>query len=239
MVDSQFFYDWQERSYTIEKSVLEKVKSLQGKVEESSYYEDMVKWYFDGTDEELQDLWITMQFLAMTAEPTKELFTKYNITEKKYLINLMRQLYLDVDNHGDSEGNSIMMGYKRFGNSHVEGDVREELEICGVIEKKDEEDEEDEDYDDYLDDYGLEREILKEFTNFIMDFFAGGFELRWYGFEKPKEGSGFSPRRDYEAIETYWKSFGIDRIHSHMTQWKPAKSELRAIVLDKLLEDDI
>jgi hypothetical protein len=245
MVDSQFFYDWEERSYTIEKSVLEKIKNLKSKVEESSYYDDMVKWYFDetdGTDEELQDLWITMQFLTMTAEPSVELIEKYNLTEKKYLVNLMRQLYLDADTgrYDEGEGNSIMMGYKRpFGNSHVEGDVREELEICGVIEKKDEEDE---DYDDYLDDYdyGLEREVLKEFANFIMDFFAGGFELRWYGFEKAKEGgSGFSPRRDYDVIEAYWKSFGMDRIHSHMTQWKPAKSELRAIVLDKLLEDDV
>lgn len=237
MVDSQFFYDWEERSYTIEKSVLEKVKNLQGKVEESGYYDDMVKWYFDGTDEELQDLWITMQFLSMTAEPSVELIEKYNLTEKKYLINLMRQLYLDADNHNSLEGNSIMMGYKRpFGNSAVEGDVREELEICGVIEKKDEEDE---DYD-YLDDYDyeLEKEVLKEFANFIMDFFAGGFELRWYGFDKPKTGIG-SPRQDYEAIEEYWKGFGMDRIHSHMTQWKPAKSELRAIVLDKLLEDDV
>ena len=245
MVDSQFFYDWEERSYTIEKSVLEKIKNLKSKVEESSYYDDMVKWYFDGTDgtdEELQDLWITMQFLTMTAEPSVELIKKYNLTEKKYLVNLMRQLYLDADTgrYDEGEGNSIMMGYKRpFGNSHVEGDVREELEICGVIEKKDEEDE---DYDDYLDDYDyvLEKEVLKEFANFIMDFFAGGFELRWYGFEKAKEGgSGFSPRRDYDVIEAYWKSFGMDRIHSHMTQWKPAKSELRAIVLDKLLEDDV
>lgn len=239
MVDSQFFYDWEERSYTIEKSVLEKIKTLQAKVEESSYYDDMVKWYFDGTDEELQDLWITMQFLTMTAEPTDKLIKKYHLNDKrKYLVNLMRQLYLDADNHGSLEGNSIMMGYKRpFGNSAVEGDVREELEICGVIEKKDYENE---DYDDYLDDYdyGLEKEVLKEFANFIMDFFAGGFELRWYGFDKPKTGIG-SPRQDYEAIEEYWKGFGMDRIHSHMTQWKPAKSELRAIVLDKLLEDDV
>lgn len=238
MVDSQFFYDWEERSYTIKKSVLDKIKTLQGKVEESGYYDDMVKWYFDGTDEELQDLWITMQFLTMTAEPNTELSTKYNLTEKKYLVNLMRQLYLDADNHGDSEGNSIMMGYKRpFGNSAVEGDVREELEICGVIQKKDYEDE---DYDDYMDEYNyeLEKEVLKEFANFIMDFFAGGFELRWYGFDKPKTGIG-STRQDYEAIEEYWKGFGMDRIHSHMTQWKPAKSELRAIVLDKLLEDDV
>ena len=236
MVDSQFFYDWEERSYTIEKSVLEKVKNLQGKVEESGYYDDMVKWYFDGTDEELQDLWITMQFLSMTAEPSVELIKKYNLTEKKYLINLMRQLYLDADNHGDLQGNSITMGYKRpFGNSDVEGDVKEELEICGVIEKKDEEDE---DYDDYEYNYELEKEVLKEFANFIMDFFAGGFELRWYGFDKPKTGIG-SPRQDYEAIEEYWKGFGMDRIHSNMTQWKPAKSELRAIILDKILDNDV
>jgi len=240
MIDSQFFYDWEERSYTIEKSVLDKVKSLQGKVEESGYYEDMVKWYFDGTDEELQDLWITMQFLAITAEPNSELITKYNLTEKKYLVNLMRQLYLDADTDDDGEeGNCVMMGYKRpFGNSHVEGDVREELEICGVIEKKDEEDE---DYDDYLDDYdyGIEREVLKEFANFIIDFFAGGFEVRWYSFEKPKEVLGQRKIPDYESIEKFYKSHGMDRIHSHMTKWKPAKSELRAIVLDKLLDNDV
>ena len=234
MIDNHFFYDWNEKSYTIKKSVLEKVKTLKGKVEVSGYYDDMVKWYFDGTDEELQELWITMQFLTMTAKPTKELINKYHLNDKrKYLVNLMRQLYLDADNHGDSEGNSIMMGYKRpFGNSAVEGDVKEELEICGVIEKKDYEDE---DYDDY--NYELEKKVLKEFAKFIMDFFAGGFELRWYGFEKVKTGIG-SPRQDYDTIEAYWKSFGMDRIHSHMTQWKPAKSELREIALNKLLDND-
>lgn len=240
MIDSQFFYDWEERSYTIEKSVLEKIKSLKGTIEESGYYEDMVKWYFNGSDKELQDLWITMQFLSMTAKPTDELIRKYHLNDKrKYLINLMRQLYLDVDNHGSLEGNSIMMGYKRpFGNSAVEGDVREELEICGVIEKKDYEDE---DYDDYLDDYdyGLEREVLKEFANFIIDFFAGGFEVRWYSFEKPKEVLWQRKMPDYESIEKFYKSHGMDRIHSFMTQWKPAKSELRAIVLDKILDNDL
>jgi hypothetical protein len=227
MVDSHFFFDWEERSYLIDKSVLDKIKTLKGKVEESFYYDNIVKWYFDGTDEELQDLWITMQFLSMTAEPSKELYEKYNLKDKKYLVNLMRKLYLDVDNNGDSEeGNSVMMGYKRpFGNSAVEVDVREELEICGVIEKK-----------DYDDDYVLEKEVLKEFANFIIDFFVGGFKLRWYSFEKPVSGIG-SPRQDYDAIEAHWKSFGIDRIHSHMRYWRVEKSELREIALDKILED--
>ena len=224
MIDSSFFYDWNERSYTIKKSVLEKVKTLKGKVEVSSYYDDMVKWYFDGTDEELQDLWITMQFLTMTAEPTNELFNKYNLVDRKYLINLMRQLYLDTD----IACCNLMMGYKRpFGNSNVEGDVKEELEICGVIEKKDYEDE---DYN-----YELEKEVLKEFANFIMDFFAGGFELRWYSFEKPKVSGD---KKNYHKIEKYWEVFGIDRIHSHMILWRPTKSELREIVLNKLLDND-
>lgn len=224
MIDSSFFYDWNERSYTIKKSVLEKVKTLKGKVEVSGYYDDMVKWYFDGTDEELQDLWITMQFLTMTAEPTNELFNKYNLVDRKYLINLMRQLYLDTD----IACCNLMMGYKRpFGNSNVEGDVKEELEICGVIEKKDYEDE---DYN-----YELEKEVLKEFANFIMDFFAGGFELRWYSFEKPKVSGD---KKNYHKIEKYWKVFGIDRIHSHMILWRPTKSELREIVLNKLLDND-
>ena len=131
----------------------------------------MVKWDFYGTDEELQDLWITMQFLSMTAEPTAELVYKYNLTERKYLINLLRQLYLDTYNSNvpffytsggpintrlsgisDTEdSNSVIMGYKRpFGNSNVKNDVKEELEICGVIEQKDYEDE---DYDDYINEY--------------------------------------------------------------------------------------
>ncbi len=44
---------------------------------------------------------------------------------------------------------------------------------------------------------------------------------------------------DYESIEKFYKSHGMDRIHSFMTQWKPAKSELRAIVLDKILDNDL
>lgn len=231
MIDSQFFYDWEERSYTIEKSVLDKIKTLQGKVEESAYYNDMVKWHFDGTDEELQDLWITMQFLSMTANPTLELSEKYNLTNKKYLINLMRHLYLDVE---DYEDRCIMMGYKRpFGNSHIEGDVKEELEICGIVDKKN-----DDEYDDEYN-YELENEVLKEFDNFIMDFFAGGFELKWYVFEKPKTGSG-NPRENYKTIEEFWKRLGMDRIHSHMReQWKPTKSELISIVLNKILYNDL
>jgi hypothetical protein len=252
MIDSHFFYDWKERSYTIKESVLEKVKTLKGKVEQSVYYDDMVKWDFYGTDEELQDLWITMQFLSMTAEPTAELVYKYNLTERKYLINLLRQLYLDTYNSNvpffytsggpintrlsgisDTEdSNSVIMGYKRpFGNSNVKNDVKEELEICGVIEQKDYEDE---DYDDYINEYNYELElnVLKEFANFVMDFFSGGFELRWYSFEKPKS-SGLT--KDYKEIKEFWNGFSIDRMHPHMTQWKPKKSELRDIILNKLL----
>ena len=235
MIDSHFFYDWKERSYTIKESVLEKVKTLKGKDGKSIYYDDMVKWDFDGTDEELQDLWITMQFLSMTAEPTAELVYKYNLTERKYLINLLRQLYLDTYNSGigDTEdSNSVIMGYKRpFGNSNVKYDVKEELEICGVIEQKDYEDE---DYDDYINEYNYELElnVLKEFANFVMDFFSGGFELRWYSFEKPKS-SGLT--KDYKEIKEFWNGFSIDRIHPHMTQWKPKKSELRDIILNKLI----
>ena len=51
----------------------------------------MVTWSVDDAEE----VWKTMQFLSMTADFTDELIEKYNLTEKKYLINLLRSLYLD------------------------------------------------------------------------------------------------------------------------------------------------
>ena len=70
---------------------MNKIKTLKSEVKESGYYEYMVTWSVDDAEE----VWKTMQFLSMTADFTDELIEKYNLTEKKYLINLLRSLYLD------------------------------------------------------------------------------------------------------------------------------------------------
>lgn len=229
MVSSDYFYDWGAAEYTLNKKIIDRIKSLKSRVVESGYYDDMVQWPFSGSDEELQDIWITMQFLSMTATPKQELIDKYDLVNKKYLINLMRGLYLDPDN---DEDNCVTMGYKRpFGNSHVADDVRDELVACGIrTNRVFEEDEEEEYDDDKANDYSLEYDVLKEFSRFITDFFADGFEVRWYGFEKPKRD-----HTSYASVQDYWKDFNMDKTHSYLRDWKPSKSEIRNQVINKVL----
>lgn len=212
-----YFYDDVSKSFDILPDILNKIKTLKSEVKESGYYEYMVTW---SVVDDAEEVWKTMQFLSMTADFTDELIEKYNLTEKKYLINLLRSLYLD----SDPDEKEVIMGYKRpFGNSHVLGDVREELEFLGIVKPLN-----DDDYDDY--EYKLEDEILKEFSYFIVDFFGGGFKVKWYSFDKvykSRLGSG-----DNE----YWINLGIDRVHSYLSDWTFSKSEFREMQIDKLLD---
>jgi hypothetical protein len=121
-----YFYDDASKSFDILPDILNKIKTLKSEVKESGYYEYMVTW---SVVDDAEEVWKTMQFLSMTADFTDELIEKYNLTEKKYLINLLRSLYLD----SDPDEKEVIMGYKRpFGNSHVLGDVREELEFLNL-----------------------------------------------------------------------------------------------------------
>lgn len=228
-----FFYKDGESSYIIDKKILDLIRDMDPKVTESGYYKYMVNWYpdisffnrylnKDGFD--VDDLWKSMQFLSMTADFTDEIIDKYNLSEKKYLINLLRILYLEVD------GNTISMGYKRpFGNSGVERDVRDELVHCGVKAQLTE--------DDYENgyDYAFEEEVLKEFSEFVVDFFKGGFKVRWYSFvndnTKPRWGSNDS----FIANLNYWKNLGFDRTHSYLGDWRQSKSENREMRINDIL----
>lgn len=211
-----FFYDNRVKSYEIKDSILDIIRNLKSCVTESGYYEYMVNWDMTG-QKNVEDIWITMQFLSMTAKPKQHIIDKYNLGNKKYLINLMRQLYLDID---DSDADTVvLMGYKKpFGNSHVLGDVREELKNCG------------EDYESY--EYTLENEVLKEFSEFIADFFADGFESRWYSFDSSDQ----SIMRYQEACEK-WQKYDIEQMHSFLLQWLPGKSEIRDIKISEILNN--
>lgn len=215
-----YFYDVTEKkSFHFQPEILNEIKNLKATVKQSGYYDYMVTW---PVDKDAEIIWRTMQFLSMTSGFTDELIEKYSLTtDKKYLVNLLRSLYTD----NDTDEKEIIMGYKRpFGNSHVLGDVREELELLGIVKVLDEDDE-----DSY--DYELENKILKEFSEFLIDFYSGGFKANWYAFDSFKEDRNI---RRYE--DTYWADLGIERIHSYLFNWVFSKSEFREMQIDKLLD---
>ncbi len=229
---NNFFYKDDVESYTIDKKILDVIRNMEPKVTESGYYNYMANWYpdisffnrdlnKDGFD--VDDLWKSMQFLSMTADFTDEIIDKYNLNEKKYLINLLRILYLEVD------GNTISMAYKRpFGNSGVECDVRDELVHLGVIPALTHDD-----YDDY--DYDFEEEVIKEFSYFIIDFFKGGFKVRWHSFENDNTKPRWCSDDSFMANIKYWDNLGFDRTHEHLRAWRQSKSENREMKINEIL----
>lgn len=217
------FSDINSAEYLIIDEVLNRIKTLKSKVVASGYYEYLVEWNSDFVDD-----YITMQFLSMLGKPNDELIEKYDLNNpnKGYLMSLLRLLYLDF---GENEKwqNCIMMGYKRpFGNSNVLGDVREELERCGVLERSDEDD----------DNYDLEDKCLKEFSEFVIDFFKSDVIIQWYGFEK----SAYNyDNFKYKEFSEFWKKQGVGICHSYLADWHLSKSEIRDRKLTKILTNDI
>ena len=119
------------------------------------------------------------------------------------------------------------MGYKRlFVNSDVEGDVRDELVHCVVKAQLTE--------DDYENGYDYAFELLKEFSEFVVDFFKGGFKVRWYSFVNDNT----KPRCDNDSFMAnlnYWKNLGFDRTHSYLRDWRQSKSENREMMINDIL----
>jgi len=115
------------------------------------------------------------------------------------------------------------MGYKRpFGNSHVEGDVRQFL-----IDLKLKDDE------DQNEDYTMENEVLREFSVFITDFYKDGYELLTPEFDALyAEFPSFKAR---EEAKKRFKEIGLndEYLHSYLENWVPSLSAMR----DKKLED--
>jgi len=123
--DSTHIYGYGQelKRISITDQEIEKIKLLRSTVEKSSYYDYMLQWKLeDNLDivkntEELSKLFLGMQFIAMLAEVGEI----KSIDLKEHHVNLLRRLYLDMND------DMITMCYKRpFGNSHVLGDVLEE-----------------------------------------------------------------------------------------------------------------
>lgn len=208
---------------TISDDDLNKIINAQYKVQKSGYYNHWVSWIF----KECDDNYVIIQkanFISMTANIKDRVVHKYS----KY-INihkmLLRRLYIE---EGESE-HVFSMGYKRpFGNSHVEGDVRDILVHLGIKVY------EDEDAEDNDDNWDLENEILKSFSEFIIDFFNDGFELITHSFESyPREGSKWGVP---EIVEKRWREVGYQDsyFHNYMEEWIPCRSEIRNKKLEEL-----
>ena len=208
---------------TISDDDLNKIINAQYKVQKSGYYNDWVSWIFK-EDDDSYGIIQKANFISMTANIKDRVVHKYSKYINIHKV-LLRRLYIET---GESE-RVFSMGYKRpFGNSHVEGDVREILVHLGIKVYADE------DVEDNDDNWDLENEILKSFSEFIIDFFNGGFELITHSFES-------YPRKDRkwgvsEIVEKKWREVGYQDsyFHNYMEEWIPCISEIRNKKLEEL-----
>ena len=263
-------------NFQITDDDLEKIKSLIPHKIESVYYSNMVCWsLIDNPQiknkEELSRLFAAMQFLSMLGSPTPDLCKKYNLQspiERRYLMFLLRDLYLDFDDHDglpppfrhEDTNPTIMMGGKRpFGNSNVLGDVKNAFNKCEKLEeqfvpvteaelfgvssqprRKKSTDHEN---------YEKEEMILLEFSNFLIDFYKGGFDIKWRDFvyhnlllirrgadgtEKIIATNGFMDPGIEKKIS--WNEVGFNyKLHPYLLNWTLDPSSLREDKIKKIL----
>lgn len=211
---NDFFYSREDKKkYQISDKVLDRIKKLKSEVQESDYYSYQVRWN-DGDEDD----WITMQFLSMLGRPNDRVIEKYDLKNPKkgYLMTLLRSVYLDPLDE------CVAMGYKRpFGNSGVLYDVHENLIQCNLIK----DDADDDDYDPEYDGDSLESKCLKEFSEFIIDFYSDGFILDWTNFEY----------NVYVPLNTHWDDIKLEYKHYFLEHWSRSKSEMREKKLSEIL----
>jgi hypothetical protein len=198
----------------ITQEQLDEIRSAESCVTESSYYSHMVVW-----DTELSE---EMQMLAITAKPKQWVVDKYAENIDVHMA-LLSTIYIDEGDEGTN------MGYKRpFGNSDVIGDVIDELVQLGRMKQNDDDD----DDDDERREEGLAQKILEEFSCFIQDFFADGFEPTTTGFI----GVGNNNYINYHSEEMIdkWKAIGVNPNHTYLYAWEPDKSALRELKLKEI-----
>ena len=187
----------------ITQEQLDEIRSAESYVTESSYYSHMVTWDTNLSTE--------MQMLAITAKPKKSVVEKYSENIDVHMA-LLSTIYIEEDDEGTN------MGYKRpFGNSDVIGDVIDELVLLGRMKQNDDDDERREE--------GLAQTILEEFSCFIQDFFADGFE---------PTTTGFIGVNQSEELIDKWKAVGVNPNHTYLYGWEPDKSVLRDLKLNEL-----
>ncbi len=223
-------------SFDITEDDIQKIKNLKSyRSDQSGYYNLMLQWRLsDNLDvvkdkEELSRLFVCMQLISATAI-IKDYFIKdYNNKKAPYFIEdyhkfLLRRLYLDYDDYDDT---CITMAFKRpFGNSHVLGDIREEIDNVYKMS-----------HDEYESgDYEREEKVLCEFIDFLELFYKGGFETKcnYFVYENPYS---IEPRRKYSELllDDKW-GYLEGRPHSYLMSWNFNPSEIRNIKIEKILD---
>lgn len=188
----------------ITQEQLDEIRKCESRVTESAYYSHMVTWDTNLSTE--------MQMLAITAKPKKSIVEKYSENIDVHMA-LLSTIYIEEGDEGTN------MGYKRpFGNSDVIGDVIDELVLLGRMKQND-------DDDDERREEGLAQTILEEFSCFIQDFFADGFE---------PTTTGFIGVNQSEELIDKWKAVGVNPNHTYLYGWEPDKSILRELKLNEL-----
>lgn len=208
------------QEFHITNSDVEKIKKLVSKKVESSYYNPQIVWSLEDNpqvmnDEDLSRLFICMQFISMTAEPSKSAMCCHQI--KDYHMELLRCLYLDY------RDNSIVMEYKKpFGNSDVLGDVQEELIKCACFNSGESENEKN----------NTAQKVLEEFSNFLISFYKD-FTMNYYSFifdvgqlAGPKAG----------LIGSNWSKIPKQRPHPYLRYWDIDISDIRDRKISKIME---
>lgn len=232
MYTEQFFRRWsnknqsQLQSYHITKDMIDKIKSLVAyHSEQSGYYDNMLQWRLEDnehlTEKELNHLYPAMQFITMSCKVNDDFIKKYDVQD--WQIGLLKELYLDWDD------DCITMAFKRpFGNSHVLGDVREEMvehgDAAAIKRENDEEDS-----------YTEELLALNQFVDMLEKLFQeGAYHLTVTCF-KQRELDVTAPF-SYESDKTWVKYLDSKfRLHSYLYDWVPDISHLRDEKLNKIL----
>ena len=192
----------------ITQEQLDEIRKCESRVTESAYYSHMVTWDTNLSTE--------MQMLAITAKPKNSVVEKYSENIDVHMA-LLSTIYIEEGDEGTN------MGYKRpFGNSDVIGDVIDELVLLGRMKQNDGYYDED---DDERREEGLAQTILEEFSCFIQDFFADGFE---------PTTTGFIGVNQSEELIDKWKAVGVNPNHTYLYGWEPDKSVLRELKLNEL-----
>ena len=234
---TQWFYgmDYENppSNFEITKEDIQKIKSLKSyRSNESGYYDVMLQWRLsdnkhikDGN--ELSRLFACMQFISMCSIIDEEFIKTYDNKKAPYFIEkyhklLLRKLYLEYDDYKDP---CITMGFKRpFGNSHVLGDVREEID--DVYKMTPEEFE--------SDDYTREDKVLIEFIDFLEEFYKGGFIMKCnhFVFENSRD---LNSRRSFDDLREEW-SYIEGQPHHYLMDWHFDKAEIRNEKIEEILK---
>lgn len=214
------------QSYHITHDMINKIKTLVAHhSDESGYYNNMLQWRLEDnenlSEKELNDLYPAMQFITMTCKVDDDFIKKYDV--KDWQISLLKRLYLDWDD----EESCITMAFKRpFGNSHVVGDVREEMirhgDTAATQRDLDEEDSHTE-----------EELALNQFVHMLEKLFReGAYHLPVTAFQQ----SGLNGPFNYDPNKTQWPKYLHDkfRLHSHLYDWDPDISHQRDEKLEQL-----